>query len=685
MKRNLLAICFCFSLLGLGAQNTFSDDVESYKVGDYVAKSSTYWTVWSGATGEGTQEDALITDENAKSGTKSIRFEAATTAGGPTDLVLPFGGEKNIGKLTYEMWIYVLSDQAAYFNFQAKATIGTTWALDNYFDGDGKFRATLGSSANGYLCEVDYAPETWVKYTLIADLTDNNWEVKLNDVTVAKFANPNNTIASIDIYPNYVTGTETRGNGSTFYIDDISYDYVPFVKPNLDATLLLIGYKPQFLADLNSAGTMQVRNLGNTAINSLEISYKLGNGATQVSTFNNLKIASLGFQVIDLPAVKYLAGQNELSVEITKVNGVADDNLSNNLKKSTLTGVVPAEFKKVVSEEATGTWCQWCPRGAVYMDSMARTYPEHFIGIAVHNQDTMTVPVYDRGLTSFPGFPGFPSVVNNRKTISDPLDLEAEFYSSIVEKTPVKLTNGATWNATTGDLNISVRADFLENLNGDYRFNLVITENGVKGTGAKFNQANTYSGGARGPMGGYEKLPNPVPASRMTYNHVARAILDGYDGISGFLPTKINSGSTYFITYSLNVPITWKEANLELVGLLLGPDGEIVNATQTTIAQAVANGLYTSVENPSPAPNVIKLAPNPAADYANIDLNLIDPTQVSIEIVDMLGQLVQSRNYGVLSGEMMIPVNTEAFENGSYLIKLKIGQNYQTRKLVVNH
>ncbi|MFZ1516104.1 MAG: hypothetical protein WAT21_11930, partial [Saprospiraceae bacterium] len=75
---------------------------------------------------------------------------------------------------------------------------------------------------------------------------------------------------------------------------------------------------------------------------------------------------------------------------------------------------------------------------------MARTYPKHFIGIAVHNQDTMTVPVYDRGLTSFPGFPGFPSVVNNRKTISDPLELESEFYSSIVEKTPVKLTNGAT-------------------------------------------------------------------------------------------------------------------------------------------------------------------------------------------------------------------------------------------------
>ena len=41
--------------------------------------------------------------------------------------------------------------------------------------------------------------------------------------------------------------------------------------------------------------------------------------------------------------------------------------------------------KRVLFEEATGTWCQWCPRGAVYMDSLHKVYPTTAMLVAVHN------------------------------------------------------------------------------------------------------------------------------------------------------------------------------------------------------------------------------------------------------------------------------------------------------------
>ncbi|MGB5033559.1 MAG: hypothetical protein WBO76_15670 [Saprospiraceae bacterium] len=255
MNRILLFV-FSFILLGALQAQTFKDDMEKYNVDDYIAASDATWTVWSGANGEGTDEDALITNENAHSGKNSIRLEAGSAAGGPTDLVLPFGGELNVGTFKYEMWIFTVADQASYFNFQAKAKIGTTWALDNYFDGDAKFRCSLGSASAENLVEVDYAPDTWVKYTLIANLTDNVWEILLNDVSVIKFANPNNSIASIDIYPNYITGSNTRGSGSLFYVDDVSFELIPFVKPNLDAAVLNINYKPKFISGANGAGSI---------------------------------------------------------------------------------------------------------------------------------------------------------------------------------------------------------------------------------------------------------------------------------------------------------------------------------------------------------------------------------------------------------------------------------------------
>src|SRR6185312_10457221 len=48
---------------------------------------------------------------------------------------------------------------------------------------------------------------------------------------------------------------------------------------------------------------------------------------------------------------------------------------------------------------------------------------------------------------------------------------------------------------------------------GDYRLALVLTEDSVHNTDPSYDQGNAYSGGSYGPMGGYELLANPVPAS----------------------------------------------------------------------------------------------------------------------------------------------------------------------------
>lgn len=404
MKRNLQILFFTISFFGLNAQAfNFQDDIESYPDGSYVGANSTNWTVWSGAAGEGTAEDATVTTEQAKSGKQSIKLEAGSASSGPMDLVLPFGGEKNLGTMKYSMWVYVTADNSAYFNFQAKATIGTTWALDNYFTGAGKFIATLGSAANGPICEVDFEFEKWNKYELVANLTTNDWEIFLNDVSVVKFSNPNNTIASIDLFPLF--GTEYSSTSSLWYVDDVSAEFIPYTLKPRDAGAVTLNYKSKFLADQSAAGSLLIRNLGLAAITSLDLSCKVDNGTPQNVNLTNLNINSLGFATINLPAVIYKAGNSTLSCSINNVNGSPDDDISNNIKNSDLLGIVPAPYKHLVTEEATGTWCQWCPRGAVFLDSMNKTYPDHFVGIAVHNADPMVIPAYDAWLGTFPGFP----------------------------------------------------------------------------------------------------------------------------------------------------------------------------------------------------------------------------------------------------------------------------------------
>ena len=67
----------------------FCDDFDSYSNGAYLVQSSSDWTTWSG-TGSGTVEDVQITNSLSSSTSNSIYFNGQS-AGGPSDIVLPFG------------------------------------------------------------------------------------------------------------------------------------------------------------------------------------------------------------------------------------------------------------------------------------------------------------------------------------------------------------------------------------------------------------------------------------------------------------------------------------------------------------------------------------------------------------------------------------------------------------------
>jgi hypothetical protein len=70
---------------------------------------------------------------------------------------------------------------------------------------------------------------------------------------------------------------------------------------------------------------------------------------------------------------------------------------------------------------------------------------------------------------------------------------------------------------------------------------------------AGWSQSNAYAGGGSGEMGGFEILPNPVPASQMVYDHVARTILPSFTGQSGSIPSSVSMGEVHSYTFSVTV------------------------------------------------------------------------------------------------------------------------------------
>ena len=330
-----------------------------------------------------------------------------------------------------------------------------------------------------------------------------------------------------------------------------------------------------------------------------------------------------------------------------------------------------APFKIVLGEEGTGTWCGNCPRGAVYMDSMAMKYPDTWIGVAVHNGDPMTNTEYDENIAPLITY-SYPGVVVNRGDVRiDPLDLE-EYYNRAMEYIALAdiTIENKVFDEETKELTFTLTSNFVSTVS-DFRFSAILIEDDVTGTGAWWAQANYYSGGDLGPMGGYENLPDPVPAEDMVYDHVGRAIIGGFAGVEGSLPQTVNYGETHSYNFSTIIDDeSWDLNNMEVIGLLINnTTGEIINSTIDHVLSDV-----TDVETAAISP--INVYPNPAKNkiiVSNMDYNC------HLQVYNSNGQLMTEK-YDV-SDQYTLDVSN--FTNGVYFIKITSNKQTITKKVEV--
>ncbi len=194
----------CGSLCFAQAQYFF-DNFETYTAGSYLGNQSSTWTTWSGSPGG--SDDVLINNAAANSGSKSIYFYSAS-GGGPHDVVLPFGGVHSTGRFKFSMMMYIPSGKEAYFNFQAGAFPGSSWAMEFYLYGGGTF------SVLGYPMSGTYPQGRWFELTLDCNLDTDVWQVLVDGVSKGTFTNTS-SISYLDLF-------EANSN-SEFWIDDVFY------------------------------------------------------------------------------------------------------------------------------------------------------------------------------------------------------------------------------------------------------------------------------------------------------------------------------------------------------------------------------------------------------------------------------------------------------------------------------
>ena len=282
----------------------------------------------------------------------------------------------------------------------------------------------------------------------------------------------------------------------------------------------------------------------------------------------------------------------------------------------------------------------------------------------------MTVTAYDNG-ADISGFPG----CNVDRVLLDASVSQSAFQQYYNDRVNlgVPANIGATVSGTGSSVTIDASATFYTPVSSaNFRLGVVIVENGVTGTTSGYAQANYYSGGSTA-MGGYESLPDPVPAAQMVYDHVGRALLGGYSGQAGSVPATITDGTVANYSFNYTVPSTSTRANMKAVVMLLDlTTGEIVNATEVSIAEAGID----NIDEIS-----LEVYPNPASDIVNVSFEA--EGDYTITITDLAGREVATQSLSNLTGSQKIAVPTNDLNSGNYIISVATAGASYSQVLVI--
>ena len=207
MKQFLLPCALLIFSSAFGQTPLLEEDFESYSVGDYIGATSAYWTTWSGATGG--DEDGQVSDEQANSGTQSLKI-FGTLAGGPMDIYLPIGLDDTAYEVSYN--IYVPSGSSAYMNVQEELTPGVTWAFDMVFSGNGSIQLSIDQVDIAF---GSYNLDEWTSISLRMDPINARAEVFIGGEYIANFAF-DGIIGGVNFF-----GFGDGNSAGLYYIDDV--------------------------------------------------------------------------------------------------------------------------------------------------------------------------------------------------------------------------------------------------------------------------------------------------------------------------------------------------------------------------------------------------------------------------------------------------------------------------------
>ena len=486
--------------------------------------------------------------------------------------------------------------------------------------------------------------DNWTVLQSIGPNTIQGWETRTFDIS--EIAGESNV--ELGIHYN-------DGNGWTFGcgLDNVSI-YEP-AEAEAELTALDIDPYVQIPNTVSIEGT--VTNLGLNPITSIEIMWTDGTNEYN-DVINGLNIASLESYdfVLSDEFVSSTVGETNITVTIVNVNSSPDADDSNNSASSSITALEQFVSKTPLYEHFTSNTCGPCasfnPGFQTLLDqNQANTSANNVNGIKYQvnwpgaadqsfNSDVGTrVTHYNVGGVPSPYLDGV-SASGNQQEID------------AASNNPGLVSLSGTAQVEGESISVSVNVESFVDVNATIHIAVVEKE-------------YQNSLGTNGESEFFQVLRKLLPSANGTTRNLTSGATETIEASYDF-----TVGSVVANTFNL-----WEGLNnCEVIAF-------VQNNSDKSIMQSSYLDYTSSIKTSTI--NDFSVYPNPANSLATIAFNLTNSSNVSLDLVNILGESVKSESYYMDSGNNFINLDVSTLTNGFYFAHLTVDGETSTIKITV--
>lgn len=136
---------------------------------------------------------------------------------------------------------------------------------------------------------------------------------------------------------------------------------------------------------------------------------------------------------------------------------------------------------------------------------------------------------------------------------------------------------------------------------------------------------------------------------------------------------------------NFSIPLTYADGNNpdSCIIVLKASGSAPTNNDYLWVDNLAFAGTVTGLKNQESFFSDVFVFPNPSAETININLNLKSAQKVSVELIDMTGKVVVTKDLGILQGDTKQAININGISKGTYVLKVVAEKGTEVRKIII--